>query len=243
MSKVDSDFLEKLKELEIAPSERANLLFQEKISSKKQQPNGAIRYFMMVASLLLVIGITIYFNQDGIDIGTDTALDVTGFTEQETEVDLEKSEPEKIEINDKNLAMAETGSSKFKEVKRVVNPIFEEEKVEQEITEEVEIEVLKRLRIETEFIELAQSPIIFSPEMDLSIKFVIPETTHPQMQFDFEIEERTLLAKLVDEMRFLIRGEDFDPDRSGIKPLFQEKSAIFVAETENLGLKITDLFN
>lgn len=240
---MESDIIEKLKELEVQPSERANLLFQEKISSKKRQPNGVIRYFVMAAALLLVLGITVYLSLNPFGGGEHTTQGNTVDAEQEVDAVSEKSEPEKVELNEKNLSVDVIESPGITEVKRVVGPLVEEVIPEEEIPEEVEVEILKRLQIETEFIELAQSPIILSPERDLSVLLAVPEPTQPEILFDFETEERTLLAKLVDEVRFLIRGEDFDADRSGIKPLFQEKSAIFVAETENLGFKIIDLFN
>lgn len=200
---LDQHFSEKLKDLEIPPSKRANELFARKVNKRHTQ----WKYFTAAASVVLLASI-VYLNSE-IDDSAPTAQQIENapvesavlnhFQEEESPVNVKTEEQKFIQ---KTLNEPVISAQNFSDIEPKQEEIlvrrFSEEKI-----------------ISTQLRKLESNLVDYTLVDALQEKI---EIEAPKMEVQEELKEKKLLTKIVEEAKYVANGEKPDLDRAGIKP-------------------------
>lgn len=224
MNQTDHHFSKKLRDLEIAPSERANELFRARLEQLSPQKGKPWKYFATAAAVLVALGFLFLLHLDKSVMNTDTALVLPEPAEQTTAAATEE-EP----VTTEEPAATEEASS------RPATPV----------SEPAPTPVIKALKnIAASQNVTGSSPVaeplprknlsdLQSLNPEISYRYHSPDLTdfaildaHNRLELDVretsskEVTETPipLLAKVVREVKYVANGEKPDLDRSGIKP-------------------------
>lgn len=225
MNKIDNHFSKKLKDIEVKPSDRANELFMKKIAAPSKTGNAYWKHFALAASVMLALGILFALN---LSFPTsDTALGLN-------------NESETVTIADDKLA-AEIKSSELESEEEVSensvshNPpqmILASVKVDASIEDETIVK--EPISLETTrknlgaIKKISPDKVHFSKVNNL-VDYTLIDVGMDKLDTDFEanfsaptqeiqLKEKPLLAKVFNEVKYIIHGEKIDLERAGIKP-------------------------
>lgn len=236
MDKLDSHFSKKLRDLEVTPSERANQLFLSKLAAQEPAKKPVWKYFASAASVVLVLGLLwmlhLNTNDTVASLPTETEIEqaIKVISTEEERVAVAKT-PEKIDevtLDKPETTQYETAKPIHKVTEKIV---AYQEVVEIKTTEEnqrTKLEQLDKLNISYKYQRSNLTDYSIIDVHTAGIE-VTPETVIPMsLPKEEEKGEKTLLAKMVDEAKYVLNGEKPDFDRAGIKP-----AASTIAYNEN----------
>ena len=255
MNRTDQHFFEKLKDFEIIPSERANQSFNQRVEALEiKKKKGFFGYAAVAASLILVAGLGLYFYLNPSD---QTVARVEKSNSSISEKDAEIKEFIEAEITvvpgaapqQISPQLAIPSNKPRPDVRTVeIKREFEEGQpsgVKEEIAEQENRRFIDENIQSINRLPFLEANLVATTILPEKLNLVLPASEDAAFDEWMEAipENKTLLAKLADEIKFIIRGEKFDADRAGIKPLAQEKTAFLAAEAESFGIRVREFFN
>lgn len=263
MNSIDDFFRNNLKEHEVKPSERANLLFANRIEVKKKKKPLAIWYFGLAASLVLVTLIGLYFNK--VQKSSDYTL-----AKVESSLELEKPSSEsnfKKDVEDKNSGADSRIVSLDKKsndnLSLIPKSSFLEnnEPISLEVIDDSSLALVTNIEMDNTDKninklmqgqnEKVQTLIYLTPILALNQvnpfgggpKIVTnPTPTNKFMVEEYFADDKSLLARVLDEVKSLKKGEKVDFNKLGFKPfdeLSLDKEGFIVSETNQIKEKIS----
>jgi hypothetical protein len=225
MNKIDNHFSKKLKDFEVKPSDRANELFMKKIAAPSKAGNAYWKHFALAASVMLALGILFALNLSL--PSSDTALELNNESETVTiaedklAAEIKMSEVESEERISENIVSNNPPQVIFASVKHVTS--IEDETIVQET---ISVETVRRNlgtlnKISPEKVHIAQ--------VNNLVDYTLIDVGMDKLDTDFEtnfiaptqeiqLKEKPLLAKVFNEVKYIIHGEKIDLERAGIKP-------------------------
>jgi hypothetical protein len=246
MNQIDNHFSKKLRDLEIKPSDRANELFKSKIAPPSEDKKAIWKYFALAASVMLALGVLFALNLNP-DVLPGTAVVLPQelepatetISEAETTIQEEQAEESVIEEfikqNEQKPVLASVEIPKTKEV------ILVNKKPENEIatTETKRINLGNVAKINPEKVYTYQSNDL----VDYTLIDVIAgrlevetETSFAEPAQEIKVKEKPLIAKVINEVKYLLHGEKLDLERAGIKPaataLAHNPTGLIASETQ-----------
>lgn len=220
MNQTDHHFSKKLRDLEVAPSERANALFRSRLEqlSPQKEEKKVTKYFATAAAVLVALGFLFFLHLNKDLMKTDTALVLPKSVEEvpgpessaeplptETEAPADVYAPPPAAVLQKSLPVhepvfaANTSQNKVVEEKRSKNFLSDLQSLSPEISYRYH---------STDLTDFAILDV--HDQLELEVREASPRET-PEKPLP-------LLVKVIREVKYVANGEKPDLDRSGIKP-------------------------
>ena len=244
MNQIDNHFSKKLRDLEIKPSNRANELFMSKMAAPSKDKKPVWKYFALAASVMLALGVLFALNLNPDVLSTDTAMILPQeqtTTETETPSEVETNEPEESIIEDfitptvSKPVLASVVVTKDKEV-IFTNKTSENQSVASE-TKRVSLGNVRKINPENVYTYQSNDLVdytlidVIADRLDIHSE---PNFTEPNQEI--KLKEKPLIAKVINEVKYLLHGEKLDLERAGIKPaattLAHNQSGLIASETQ-----------
>ena len=271
MNSIDDFFRNNLREHKVKPSERANLLFANKIEVKKKKKPLTLWYFGLAASLVLVALIGLYFSKGqkssdqamskiapGVQLGKPSLENSlkSGVEKSNTQVhhpqvanevdriaSLAKMPKDNLSLNTKSGLLANTATSTLKMI----------DKPSQALVSNIEIDnadntsnELKQLQKGKEQTLIYLTPILALNQVNTfsgGPKIVgNPNLINKSSDEEYFADDKSLLARVLDEVKSLKKGEKVDFNKLVFKPfdeLSLDKEGFIVSETNQIKEKIS----
>ncbi|MCP9769159.1 hypothetical protein EGI22_14670 [Lacihabitans sp. LS3-19] len=247
MDPIDKLFSDKLKNHEVQPSDRANILFLSKIEKKEEKKKPLFWWTMSLAASLLIVGFAgFYFysskKQNTVDLAQNT---------EKRQEDVKLSENAEIQnstlpksqenVLEPLKEVGEKGFSKSVTVKHTSKIVEEQDLVVSDKSSQLSEyqptkEVLKSVQI-AKIDEKAQVASAIVPNQETLI-FLTPMLamngamnphqkaltmkalqSNSENKEDYFSEEKSLFVRVIDEVKNLKKGEKVDFNKLGFKPI------------------------
>lgn len=247
MNQIDNHFSKKLRDLEVKPSDRANELFKSKIAPQKKDKNIVWKYFALAASVMLALGVLFALNLNSDVLSTDTALvlpqELEPVSETTSEVEDNKQEKqaeesvieEFINQNEPKPALASVEIPKPKEA-TLVNKKPESEVVTAE-TKRINLGNVGKINPEKVYTYQSNDLVDYTLiDVITSRLDVVADNSFAEPGQEMKVKEKPLIAKVINEVKYLLHGEKLDLERAGIKPaataLAHNPTGLIASETQ-----------
>jgi hypothetical protein len=268
MDPIDKLFLEKLKNHEVQPSDKANKLFLSKMQMKEDKKKLPFWWTMSLAASLFIVGFGgFYFskNQNLVEIFQNKQFveaaarhfDKVG---QENPLIIEKKQGNVLEsLNhtkekvfsksiDKNYP-SQTSKKQELVIAEKSSQLFENQLLNQ-IVETVQIAKIEEKSQTISNIDAQQETIIFltpmlamnrindSQQKALTVKDL---QSNSESGEDYFSEEKSLFARVIDEVKNLKKGEKVDFNKLGFKPIDElalNQGGFIVSESHQIKEKL-----
>lgn len=241
MNQIDNHFSKKLRDLEIKPSDRADQLFMSKVAPQKKDNKLIWKYFALAASVMLALGVLFVLNSNV--LSTDTALvlpqEQTQIKEASEEAEAnEKPEPateEFIQVTEPKQTLASVTLTKYEKSSQIQNKMnYEEVNTE---TNRLNLGNLKKLNSEKTYSYQENDLVDYTLIDVITNKLdLISENSPMEQNQEIKLKEKPLIAKVINEVKYLVHGEKLDLERAGIKPaataLAHNPSGLLASETQ-----------
>ncbi len=269
MNPIDDFFREKINKHEVTPSERANQLFMSRLESKKKKKPVPYWYFALAASLFIVslVGVYYYKGQDDYRAVLRDTKEPNSSAEKNANKSLaEVSYPKAIEVQ-----ITETNRSGLKSsgLKSKVLDVFStspeivltNEKVMQ-TSEKKETQSVENKKLETFFetennVKMANIEEARQNKLEETLIYLTPILALNQVntfngstrileinkntQEEYFADDKSLVTRVLDEVKHLKKGEKVDFNKLGFKPIDElalDKEGFIVSETNQIKDKI-----
>jgi hypothetical protein len=270
MNPIDDFFREKLTKQEVKPSDRANQLFLSKLENRKKRRIVPYRYFAMAASLLIVSLVGVYFYNKSKVSNNSLTSTIPSSVEIISPSRINEMGNNKVQkLSDRvlsskypNKGFAELNNQKPNQVIALV-ALRGEEVGNVDVNGQKEIslmEVNSKIEIDSKTV-LANKIEYKSENLEETLIFLTPILALNQMNTfggnpkilensnsivtantdEYFIDDKSLVTRVLDEVKNLKKGEKVDFNKLGFKPIEEltlDKEGFIVSETNQIKDKI-----
>lgn len=263
MNQIDDLFSKKLKNMEVAPSDRANALFAEKLAKRKKggRKLPIVLWFSMAASLVLVSSVGLYFFKNK-EKNVESLAQNTSVNDQNSSGIAPKKSQEfgNTQVHDlveSNKSQVKLLNYSSKSTESFVAIQVGTQTGTLSIVDKVEPKVIEKQTNTNELaqVEIKQKPI-FDAETIVLLTPMMGYGTYPKMgenkkslniesnigeKEDYFSEDKSLFVRVIDEVKNLKKGEKVDFNKLGFKPieeLAMNQDGFIVSETREIKDKI-----
>jgi hypothetical protein len=260
MNPIDDFFRDKLKNHEVQPSNRANQLFFSKLESTKKKKLVPFWYFALAASLFIVSSMGVYYYQgqddaqvmltppDKVDISNDKSLAMSSTPKplnvQKTIVNQAELKSNVIDVFSKSPKIVLTNEKIVQISEEKVTQAVENKKLEEFFERENNV---KMANIEEARLHKLEETLIYLTPI-LAVNQVNSFNGSPKVPEDiknnsdeFFSDSKSLVTRVLDEVKHLKKGEKVDFNKLGFKPIEElalDKEGFIVSETNQIKDKI-----
>lgn len=239
MEKIDELFEKSLKNLEVKPSERANVLFESRLKEKKGGSRKVWIYWSMAASIGFVfftfLGIRLKNSNDQIQVATNIVADTDKSgteiaTKNESLLVFSKKRTEMISENKSNVSKGkiektENDAPPALDVVTTV-PLISSESKPSLIAKTFPVDKMEnQSKMPSKSNDENLEAIVYlSPLVSLNsetMKQVVnfPKVEKKSANQDYFNDEKSLIVRVAEEVKGLKKGEKVDFNKLGIKPI------------------------
>lgn len=267
MENLDKNFADKLKDFEIKPSERANALFQQKLKQKQKK----VVFFNLrntigiAACLILTTLLGVYFNteQKNSNVAQVKSIELPKKTNTEKVVIVEKKiETISSQTSDSKALNTKTSDLAASSISKKTNTINKVIEIEQptlasidKLPIKTEIEnkdLINTLQSEDNLIAYTapkanEEIIVYLTPLPISDKKIntnekiISDSNEIYSFENEEVYEKSLITKVLDEVKGLKRGESVDFEKLGFKSIDElalNNEGFIASETRQIREKV-----
>lgn len=252
MNPIDDFFQEKLKNHEVKPSDRANQLFLSKLQNKKKKRPVVYWYFGLAASLFIVSFVGMYYYNA--QKPTSSALATIKPTNSQVieaprnNVLAQGQVVEAVKVSSKSQnSQVLINELKIEEVEQQPETSVFSEKMTQSEVAIVEPSTLES-KVDLNTKSLGETLIFLTPI--LAMNQVTSFNASPKISEnlnstntsdEYFADDKSLLTRVLDEVKNLKKGEKVDFNKLGFKPIEElalDKEGFIVSETNQIKDKI-----